>query len=339
MTDKALFATLAWASFALTTAFAEAPAPNLALDVYAAPGELVAIGNGKRLNLRCSGSGSPTVILESGAITDSMAWSDVQPLLAKTFRVCSYDRAGYGFSEGAASAPYIQSTAKDLHALLQAAKIARPVVLVGHSLGTNIVREYASKYPTDVKAIVLLDPPAQDLEGVTAEKREAVDKENAAMMESIAGCGRKAAKNPPELEGCLRPPNPKFSAALNAAQHASKSRPAFWESIANALRAGRALDREPVPATETHGAIPLIILQPDNPFDDEPPEDRPMIETARIRTQKAIAATSTRGKIIPVAHSSHDVQNDQPQIVVDAVKEAAGRVGEGSNAAGSGQLK
>jgi pimeloyl-ACP methyl ester carboxylesterase len=165
MTDKFLFAALACASFALTTVFAEVPAPNLALDVYAKPGELVAIGNGKRLNLRCSGSGSLTVVLESGAITDSMSWSDVQPLLAKTFRVCSYDRAGYGFSEGAASAPYIESTAKDLHALLQAAKIAHPVVLVGHSLGTNIVREYASRYPTGVSAIVLLDPPAQKLRG------------------------------------------------------------------------------------------------------------------------------------------------------------------------------
>ena len=328
MTHKPLFAALVCASFALTTAFPEAPAPNLALNVYATPGELVAIGNGKRLNLRCSGSGSPTVVLESGAITDSMTWADVQPLLARTFRVCSYDRAGYGFSEGAASAPYIESTAKDLHALIQAAKIARPVVLVGHSLGTNIVREYASKYRTDVRAIVLLDPPAQDLQGVTAERREAVDKQNAAMMESIAACGRKAAENPPKLEGCLRPPNPKFSDALNAAQRASKSRPAFWESIGNALRAGRALDREPVPSTETHGAIPLVILQPDNPFDDEPPEDRPMIESARIKTQKAIAATSTRGEIIPVAHSSHDVQNDQPQVVVDAVKKAAGRVGD-----------
>ena len=328
MTDKSLFAALAGA-FVLTTAFAETPAPNPALDVYATPGELVAIADGKRLNLRCSGSGSPTVILESGAITDSMTWSDVQPLLAKTFRVCSYDRAGYGFSEGSASAPYIQSTANDLHALLQAAKIARPVVLVGHSLGTNIVREYASKYPADVRAIVLLDPPAQNLEGVSAQKREAVDKENAAMMESIAGCGRNAAKHPPELESCLRPPNPKFSDALNAAQRASKSRPAFWESIGNALRAGRALDREPVLATEKHGAIPLLILQPDNPFDDEPPEDRPMIETARIKTQKAIAATSTRGEIIPVVHSSHDVQNDQPQMVVDAVKKAAGRPRKG----------
>jgi pimeloyl-ACP methyl ester carboxylesterase len=329
MTGKSLFATLACTSFVITNAFAEAPTPNHALDVYATPGELVAIGNGKRLDLRCSGSGSPTVILESGAITDSMTWSDLQPLLAKTYRVCSYDRAGYGFSEGAAKAPYIQSTAQDLHALMQAAKIARPVVLVGHSLGTNIVREYASKFPADVLAIVLLDPPAQNFEGVSADKRAAVDKENVATMDAIAGCGRKAANSPPELQGCLRPPDPRFTDALNAAQRASKSRPAFWESIGNALRAGRALDREPVPATETHGAIPLLILQPDNPFDDEPAEDRAMIEAARIKTHKAIAAMSTRGEIIAVAHSSHDVQNDRPRVVVDAVKKAVGMAGKG----------
>ena len=331
MTGKSLFAAFACASAACSVAIAAAAEkPNPALDAYAKAGELVDIGNGKRLNMRCTGSGSPTVILESGAITDSMTWSDVQPLLAKTFRTCSYDRAGYGFSEGAATAPYIASAAQDLHALLQAAKTPRPVVLVGHSLGTNIVREYAAKYPADVGAMVLLDPPAQNVEGVSAERREAVDKENAAMMAAIAACGQKAAKDPPEIEGCLRPPNPKLSDALNAAQRASKSRPAFWESIGNSLRAGRALDREPVPATEKHGAIPLLILQPDNPFDDEPQEDRPMIEAARIKTQKAIATTSTRGEIIPVAHSSHDVQNDQPAIVVDAVKKAVSVAGKGT---------
>jgi len=182
------------------------------------------------------------------------------------------------------------------------------------------VNSHRSTRPTSRRSYCSIRPRRT---GVSAARRQEVDKQNAATQHAIAQCGRKAGANPPELEGCLRPPNPQFSDALNAAQRASKSRPAFWESIGDALRAGRALDREPVPPKETRGSIPLLTLQPDNPFDDEPPEDRPMIETARIKTHKAIAATSTRGEIIPIAHSSHDVQNDQPAAVIDAVGKAA----------------
>ena len=64
---------------------------------YAKPAELVDIG-ARTLNLRCSGSGSPTVVLEAGANADSLAWAAVQPLIAQNTKVCSYDRAGYGFS-------------------------------------------------------------------------------------------------------------------------------------------------------------------------------------------------------------------------------------------------
>ena len=82
------------------------------------------------------------------------------------------------------------------------------------------------------------------------------------------------------------------------------------------------LYRQSVARTESHGAIPLLILQPDAPFDDVPPEFRKPMEQARQKTQRAIAATSTRGKIIPVAHSSHDVQFDRPDAVVEAVRDA-----------------
>jgi len=85
------------------------------------------------------------------------------------------------------------------------------------------------------------------------------------------------------------------------------------------MSAGRALDRVPVPATEKHGAMPIVILQPDNPFSDAPPGDRAMLEEARQRTQKLIAATSSQATIVPVAHSTHDVQIDQPTAVVDAI--------------------
>src|SRR6185312_10208214 len=103
---------------ALLCAFgAHAQVPDHSLDVYATPGKLVAIGDGRHLNLRCSGAGSPTVVLESGNVADSMAWAKVQPQIAKFTRVCSYDRAGMGFSDGGPMPRNVDSNADDLYAL------------------------------------------------------------------------------------------------------------------------------------------------------------------------------------------------------------------------------
>ena len=140
---------------------AHAQQPNPALDAYAVPGKLIAIDANRHLNLRCSGTGSPTVILESGNNADSMAWVKVQPGIAKFTQVCSYDRAGTGFSDGGPLPRNVDTNAEDLAALIRAAHIATPVVLVGHSYGTNIVRRFADKHAREVAALVLLDPPPQ----------------------------------------------------------------------------------------------------------------------------------------------------------------------------------
>ena len=124
------------------------------------------------------------------------------------------------------------------------------------------------------------------------------------------------------MKDCLRPPNPEFSAALNEAQHKNKTRPAFWQTIISLSEANSGLYKQPVARSESHGATPLVILQPDAPFADAPPEIQKPMEQARLKTQQAIAATSTRSKIVPVAHSSHDVQLDRPEAVVEAVRTA-----------------
>ena len=138
------------------------PKPDPALDVYAKPGKLVDIG-GRRLNLRCSGSGTPTVMLEAGATADSMAWYKVQQPLAKSVTVCAYDRAGLGFSDEGPMPRNLDAEADDLHALIVAAQIMTPLILVGHSRGSNIARRYAEKHAGDLAALVLLDPPAQHI--------------------------------------------------------------------------------------------------------------------------------------------------------------------------------
>ena len=304
-----------------------APKINNALDVYAKPALLVDISAGRRLNLRCEGSGSPTVIFESGAIADSMAWYKVQAAVAKTVRACAYDRAGYGFSDEGPLPRDVAASADDLHALIVAAHIQTPVVLVGHSLGTNIARRYADVHAADVAAIVLLDPPGQNVGEFSPQWQKAEDEGRAAGIACIEAC-EKAAENkqldPPALgaKDCLRGPNPQFSAALNAAQRAYKLKPGFWRTVLSIQQTNGELFKQPVPAQENHGAIPLIVLEPDSTNADAPPDDRKALDAATVKTHKLIAATSTRGKIIPVAHSSHDVQFDRPDAVLSAISEA-----------------
>src|SRR3954447_20989694 len=103
---------------------------------YLHPQRLVAVGEGRRLNLYCSGSGKPAVILEAGAGGSMLDWHTIQPTIARTTQVCSYDRAGREFSDPVvAPGSALDSAVDDLHALLQAASVPPPYVLVGHSLG------------------------------------------------------------------------------------------------------------------------------------------------------------------------------------------------------------
>jgi pimeloyl-ACP methyl ester carboxylesterase len=123
------------------------------------PGRLVGIGD-RQLHIHCSGSGTPTVILEAAAGGMSAAWGWVQPAVAQFTRVCTYDRAGLGWSD-AGNEPYDPSTVPDqLHALLEGAKESRPYILVGHGLGAAFATMYASRYPAEVAALVMIDPPA-----------------------------------------------------------------------------------------------------------------------------------------------------------------------------------
>jgi pimeloyl-ACP methyl ester carboxylesterase len=302
------------------------PSPNLSLDVYAKPARLVDIG-GRKLNLRCTGKGSPTVMLEAGATIDSITWYKLQPLVAKFATVCSYDRAGFGFSDEGPMPRGLDAEADDLHALIHAGGMKTPLLLVGHSRGTNIARRYADKYAADLSALVLLDPPGQHLAEFAPAMAKEEEQERFGGIAAMKKCETGAEKNqldkpPAELAKCLRGPNPEYSATLNAAQHAIKLRPSFWRTLISVYETNSLYD-EQVSSKENHGALPLLVLTPDSPFEDAPPEARKALGDEREKTQKLILATSTRSERILVAHSSHDVQLDQPEAVVDAIRKAA----------------
>jgi pimeloyl-ACP methyl ester carboxylesterase len=122
------------------------------------PGQLIDIG-GRRLHLLCSGQGSPTVVFEAGASSFAIDFTLVQREVAKTSRVCAYDRAGSGWSDPAKGKV---STAADLHSLLGAAGVKPPYVLAGASRGGLLIRTYLLEYPDDVTGLVFVDPSSED---------------------------------------------------------------------------------------------------------------------------------------------------------------------------------
>lgn len=292
-------------------------------DSYAQAGRLVTVAQGRRINLRCSGNGPQAVMLEAGSHADSTTWFRVQPLLAAITRVCSYDRAGYGFSDVGPLPRNLDADVSDLHALVHDANLRTPLVLVGHSLGSSIVRRYAKLYPADVGGLVLIDPPAQDISAFAPKWSKSETAMNPQRFDFIRQCEMAAEKHAlaspsPQLKDCVAGSNPLASDKVNAAVASYKTKPAFWRTLLSELQDNVVVFGESVSPDEKHGSLPLIVLTAAETYADAPHDVRESLEAARDQTQAKIVATSTRGERQVVANSSHDMQLDQPEVVAKA---------------------
>ncbi len=126
------------------------------------PGHLVDVG-GFKMHIDCMGEGSPAVILAAGLDDFSIFWSLVKPEIAKETQVCTYDRAGLGWSETSPNPRTSETMVQELHSLLVNANVEAPYIMVGHSFGGALVRLYAHHYPNDVAGMVLVDAAPDDL--------------------------------------------------------------------------------------------------------------------------------------------------------------------------------
>ena len=150
---KAAFAILL--CLALVGATYQGVATSLERRELERPGRLVDVG-GHQLHIHCQGQGSPTVVLEAAAGGMSAAWSWIQPELASVTRVCSYDRAWLGWSEGGDEGYSSARIPEELHTLLLNAGERGPFVLVGHELGATVVRDFAARFGGETAAVVLV---------------------------------------------------------------------------------------------------------------------------------------------------------------------------------------
>ena len=229
-----------------------------AVDIraYPPPGQLVDVG-GYNLHLYCVGentNGQATVILEPGLGATSSAWAWIQPEVAKTTRVCAYDRAGMGWSDPSQAPRDAQHIATELHTLLQNAQIPGPYVLVGWSYGGLYVRMYANQYRDEVGGLVLLDSSSP--EQCTSTPGGQAKCTSTARLYSIAPA--LARLGVMRVMGLLQPPSGLPSPqgeALLAAFSATKD----WDAQSAEFLASPATNTQ-VRSSESLGAMPLFVL-------------------------------------------------------------------------------
>jgi pimeloyl-ACP methyl ester carboxylesterase len=287
---------------------------------------LVAIGNGRHLNMVCIGEGSPTVVFEYGLGSHLLHWQKVAAPVAAITRACFYDRAGYGYSDPLPSPMTVETVTADLHALLAASHIDRPVVLVGHSLGGLYAAAHAARFPHDVVGLVLIDPsfPGQD-----AGASEAQQKRDTAQFESFQKEMGRCADLARTSQLTEADPHDCFALAPGRARHEIDwlmdqfLKPFRYEAVKSEGQTQRTIanvrERADVPS---FGAKPVIVLTagvPD-PNPDAPEEERKAAAARWKAGHDALAARSTRGESIVVPGSGHFIQIEQPQAVIDAVR-------------------
>jgi pimeloyl-ACP methyl ester carboxylesterase len=326
------------ATQATVQAQSESPSP----PPFPPPGKLVDVG-GWRLHLNCTGearAGQPTVILEPGIGDFSVEWSLVQPGVAKFARVCSYDRAGDGWSELGPHPRTFRQIVYELHTLLDKAGVKPPFVLVGQSYGGWLVRLYAFTYPAEVAGMVLVDAGKEDpwrmVNGKLPRSSDLVKGEPIppvkvagplrisdippeALRQMKAGAAQLAqhANDPPRDK--LPPAAQKMREwALGQIGHiAAGVNPVEIEELA-ALRAERAKSAYPL------GDKPLIVLT--RGISDADGQDGKSFEAEHRRDHAASAKMSRNGKLIIATRSGHHIQLDEPELVIQSIREVLGAI-------------
>lgn len=289
---------------------------SLAAQVPEPPGQLVDLG-GRKLHIHCTGSGSPTVILEAGASSFSIDWSLVQPDIARTNRVCSYDRARLGWSDPGPAETAVNFV-QDLHRLLTAVHEKGPYVLVGASMGGIYVRLFQMQYPEDVIGMVLVDPTHElglytsyagktvPIASLTAEQYRTV------MPKADVKIPRRSAQTSDPFS---RLPNALFQTRVLLDQRTIDSYPPAVSADIVAQQA----ESERVTLTKLNdarhktahplGSLPLIILTRGLNTDKE-----------RIAAYDDMARMSTNSRHTVVADAGHEVHLYQPLAVIEAIR-------------------
>jgi pimeloyl-ACP methyl ester carboxylesterase len=283
---------------------------------YPPPGKMVDVG-GYRLHLNCIGSVGPTVVLDAGLGCNSLDWTLIQPEISKFTRVCSFDRAGYPWSDKSFLKRTSQNMVIEMHTLLHNAKVPGPYILVGHSFGGVNALLYASTYPDDVAGIVLVDSSHED----QLEKFPSMLMPNTILIKFLVYTGIQRLMNlylpqgrksfsmfPKKIQDiCLdqRSSNEYINTVIEEMSN-------LKESLGQLKKAGKFLENKPL--------IVIVAGKPEKEEGDSQKQNEEFFEIWK-ELQDDHVTKSTKGKLLIAKNSDHMVNRNQPSIVVEAVHE------------------
>jgi pimeloyl-ACP methyl ester carboxylesterase len=258
------------------------------------PGHLVDIG-GYRLHLWCTGDGAPAVILDTGLGGSSASWGFVQPDVARFTRVCSYDRAGMGYSDPGPTPRTARRIANELAELLVRSGIGGPVVLVGASIAGLNVRVFASDHPERVAGLVLVDASHEDQVHEVPPMARFVPLLSTIGVLRLFGVsfGQRIESLPPSVRQFAR---------------ATSFRAAGYQAAADEIIHVRESASE-VRSSRRKLTVPVLVITAGRGADEN-----------WRRLQRDQASLSERGCLMIAEQSGHVVPIDQPELIVDAIR-------------------
>jgi pimeloyl-ACP methyl ester carboxylesterase len=290
--------------------------------------------NGIQMRLDCRGSGSPTVVLEAGGQSWSTHWRLVQDEVAEFTRVCSYDRAGSGWSEPVDEELNPQHAAEMLHALLENGGEKPPYLMVGHSFGGVFIRAFMAQYPDEVVGMVFVDSSHDDqtqrIPPEIANSPETAQARNKALatlriypIVERLGLIRAFKLYDPTIASL------KFAEKDKALLLAEMYRTGYFEAIGREVDMMNAYESQPR-ELKSLGDLPLIALTRKVTAQDMIVQIPSTLQTMELAQQLAdivndmqeeLVALSTQGELIIVEDTGHNIQFDKPQAVIDAIRE------------------
>jgi pimeloyl-ACP methyl ester carboxylesterase len=298
--------------------------------LYAQPGTLVSV-NGFRLNLYCMGSGSPTVIFDSGWGDWAPAWSKVQPEITKWTRACSYDRAGTGFSDPGPMPRTSVHIAEELRTALHHAGIGGPYILVGAAFGGDNVRTFADLYMGEVAGLVLIDADSTDVELKSTQEEE--HRGHASIPSHLHDCRIALAEHKPQ-QTCAQEfffrglPEAAWSPELNAkVLQLAQTKLAMYDAYSSEME--QTASDETYLQRHRHSFVsrPIRVLTSGNHgvghLERKPPDTPEHLKYEQETTlaQARWLALSSNSKQIFARNSSEYIQFDEPETVINAIRD------------------
>ncbi len=287
-------------------------------------GKLIDI-DGHKLHIYSSGEGDPTVVFESGGASWSLDWYPVQTEVAKFTSTCSYDRAGFGWSDLGPKPRTSKQIVTELHSLLTKAGIRKPYILVGASFGGHTARLFAKKYPDEVAGIILLDARHESLNSKMPSSWKKLETTGKGMYQFLLAASKLGVLN---LLGKLMgekaapPIVMKLPPEIRSTYLEVGFQPKYFQSNLDELAASSESDKQ-LAATGSLGNIPLTVIRHGIPdlFSSMPAAHAEQAEKIWRELQTDLASLSSNSQLLVANKSGHGIQVDQPEIVVEAIRQ------------------